>query len=176
MWIDIVFLLFAMYGMYLGFKKGILRTLIALASIFLGIVLALKVSPYVIAFGQEVFKSTSFLTVAVGFLITYFAIVAGIRLIGKVIEKGLKKVKLNFVNKAIGGMILTVFFVFVYSIVVWFADEAKLVSDKAKERSVTYPVLKVLPDHGKGLLEGIKPFFEAFWEMIEEARDDFDTE
>jgi membrane protein required for colicin V production len=169
MWIDIGFLLFAMYGLYLGFKKGIIRTIISLASILIGIVLALKLSPFVITFAKDLFKSDSIVVVVLGFLATYFAIIALIRLGGKAIEKLFKKVKLNFVNKTIGGVVLSIFFVFIYSILVWFLTEAAIISEDDKSDSLTYSILEALPAKGEKVFEDIKPFFQEFWELTKEA-------
>ena len=169
--LDLICLLIAVYAFYMGYTKGIIQTIFNTLSIFLGLLVALKLSPALITFLEGIFNSQSTLIFIAGFVLTFILVLILIRFIGKKLEKLFKTIKLNFINKLAGGALLSFVFLVCLSYVIFFLDKTHLVPDQTKEQSITYPVLQVLPDHSKKLFEKVKPFFQEFWDKTVEIVD-----
>lgn len=176
MWIDIGFLIFLGYGFYLGYSRGIIKTMYAILSIIVAILLSFKISPLFIEILQSTLKLGPTFSFILGFIICFIAIVFLVRLIGKTFEKVLKKVKLNFLNKIAGGIMMSLLFIVCYSGILWFLSQTRIISEKQAEQSVTYEILEPIPNATRGAFTQLKPAFKGFWdkstEAIRESKDD----
>ncbi len=169
MWIDIVFGVVVIYGLYSGYSKGIIKTLFVALSLVVGFAAAMTLTPLVADFIRNVFGSSSTLVPVAAFLITFFGSVLLVRLLAKVLEKGLKTVRLNFVNKLGGGALLAAIGVFLFSVVVSFVDKAGLISESTKLASQSYVFLAPLAETGIEIIRQIFPFVKDMWENIIDA-------
>ena len=71
MTVDIVFAIFFLYGFYLGFSNGIIRTVFTVVSIVFGLVAAFKFTPATQDFLQTAFDDANPLWFFVGFALTF---------------------------------------------------------------------------------------------------------
>ena len=69
--IDIIAALIAVYGFYLGYTKGIVKTIFGIVSIFIGLLAALKLSPYIVQMLEKVSGSNSPMVFLVGFVLEF---------------------------------------------------------------------------------------------------------
>ncbi len=166
MYIDLVFVLFALYGFWMGYRKGLVRTIFSFLSFFVGLLLTLKLSPYAVEFLQNVFELDRLLSLILGFLLCLFFFMGIIKWIGKGIEKMLMKSKMGVFNKVQGGIILSFLMMVVYSVIIWFLDRTNLISDIQRSASITYPFLESLPGKMQAVLADFKPIFEKFWDLV----------
>ena len=176
MWIDLGFLVFLIYGFYLGYSKGILKTIFAILSIFIAIILTMKFSPLLVDFVDNLLKLGPTFSLILGFVICFFVVLLLVRLIGKSVEKIFKAVKLNFINKIVGGVMMALLFVVSYSAILWFLSQTDMLSNQQKEQSVTYEQLEPIPNKARGAIEQLKPAFKGFWEKSMEAFDSPDNQ
>jgi membrane protein required for colicin V production len=171
MMIDLAALLLLLYGFYLGYTRGIIKTVFALVSILVGIVAALTLSPVVIGWMQGLIQWHPGLVFVLGFALTFIASLVIIRFIGKKVEDLMKFAQVNFINKLAGGVILGILFLVFYSYALWGINSFNLLSDKNKQSSVSYEYLETLPVHTQGLLDQAKPVFRGFWDKMVETFD-----
>lgn len=164
MYIDILLGLTLILGFLYGYSKGIIKTIFSLVSILIGIIAAMKLSPLTISALESVIPNNPRLTYIVGFILTFVIVIVLIRFIGNKLEKLLKKTGVNFMNKLFGGFVMTVFFGILYSVVVWFANEARLLSETQKDSSFTYYYLEPIPGKARAEIETLKPVFRDFWD------------
>ena len=172
MWIDVGFLIFLSYGFYLGYSKGILKTVFAIISILVAVLLSMKLSPIFIDIVERFLKLGPQISLILGFVLCFIAILFIVRLIGKSAEKLLKAVKLNFINKIVGGVLMAILFVISYSAILWFLNESNLLSEEQKEQSITYEQLEPIPAQARGTIAKLKPAFQSFWEKSTNAIND----
>lgn len=169
--IDLAALLLVLYGFYVGYTRGIIKTVFALVSILIGILAALSLSPVVISYLQQWINWHPGLVFVIGFALTFIVSLIIIRFIGKKIEDLLKFAKVNFINKIAGGAILGVLLLVFYSYALWGINSFSLLSDKNKNSSISYPYLETLPLKTQGLLDEAKPVFQGFWDKMVETFD-----
>jgi membrane protein required for colicin V production len=171
MLIDLAFVFLAAFGFYTGFKKGFLKTIFASLSILIAIVAALKLSPLVINLLEGAFSLSAPIAFILGLVITFFLVMLLIRFIGKRLEGILKAIKINFVNKIIGGAFLSLFFIVCFSFIVWFLNQSNFITDETKEKSISYTILEPLPEQSKEVFKSFKPLFQEFWNKTIETMD-----
>ena len=172
MLIDLGFLIFLMYGFYLGYSKGILKTLFAILSIFIAVLLSFKFSPIAIEVIESFLKLGPQISLIVGFIICFFLIMFIVRFIGRKVEKLFKAVKLNFINKIMGGAMMTIIFIVSYASLLWFLNQTKLISESQKTQSVSYEILEPIPAKARGVANQLKPAFKGFWDKSMEAMEE----
>ena len=160
--IDIIAALIAVYGFYLGYTKGIVKTIFGIVSIFIGLLAALKLSPYIVQMLEKVSGSNSPMVFLVGFALTFVLTLFLVRFFGNRLEDLLKMIKINIFNQVIGGAALSVLFLLLFSYGIWFADQVKVISEPVKKASYTYSYLQTLPEKSKSAIAMVKPLFREF--------------
>ena len=169
--IDIIALLAIVFGLYSGFSRGLIQTVFDTLSILIAIVAALKISPIVIGILQGILPLNASLVFIIGFVLTFFLIMLGIRFIGKKLESLMKVVNINIINKLLGGVLMALFYSLIVSYGIWGTNKLQLVSEESLEQSQTYPLLSTLPEQSQALFEKAKPIFSDFWEKMMETID-----
>ena len=95
--IDIILVIFTIYGFWVGFSRGIIGTIFTVLSYVFGVLAAMKLSPSVTRLLEEQFYASPFMFIA-GFLLTFIGTMMLLRLVGRSIEGVLKSVNINIVN------------------------------------------------------------------------------
>lgn len=162
--IDVVFGVALLYGFYLGFSRGIIKTIFTVISIIFGIMAAFKFAPATTQFLTTAFNDDSPLWFLVGIIVTFVAIMMLIRLFARGLEGILETININIINQLAGGMLLAGVSILLYSYLIWFADSARLIDNATKRSSQTYAYLEKFPDIVKETAYQFRPIFEDFWD------------
>ncbi|MFZ1752052.1 MAG: CvpA family protein [Saprospiraceae bacterium] len=174
--LDIVVAIVISLGFYLGYTRGLIKTVFDSLSLVVGIVAALKLSPIIIGILQEVIKTSPAITFLLGVVITFIGVMALIRFIGKKLEDMLEAVNINFINKIAGGGIQALFFAYILSLGLWLINSINVLKPETKAASITYSLLEPLPEKGKAIFSSLKPVFKGFWDKTLEAMDSINAE
>jgi membrane protein required for colicin V production len=173
--IDLLFLLAAGYGFFIGYSRGIVQTVFTALSYMFGLMAAFKFAPIVTSVLVGLFNNNSALMVVVGFAVAFFVTIIIIRLISQGIEEMLQVAHVNIVNQFVGGVFMAAVIVLIYSVLVWFSDEAHLMEEKTKEQSISYSFLKTYPMRAKKVGVAFMPVFQNFWDQSVEMMDKIKT-
>jgi membrane protein required for colicin V production len=169
--IDIIFLLTAAYGFYTGYSRGIINTVFTVLSWMFGVMAALKFAPGMTRFLESTLNNTNPMMFVAGSLLSFVLMMVLIRMIGSTLQEMLQAANVNMVNQFAGGGLMALIFSFVFSVLLWFGDQARLVNEPAKRESFTYPLLKDLPAQGKMAIQTFVPIFKEFWANSSDAFD-----
>ena len=161
--IDIVLLIFAGYGFYLGFSRGIIKTVFTVLSYVFGLMAAFKFTPPMTKFLENTIDDNPLMFVA-GFLLSFVLTIILIRMLARGIEGLLETANINFINQAAGGVLLAVVMILVYSMVLWFGDRSHILDESTKEESMTYSYLETFPEQVWHVGKILRPTFEEFWD------------
>lgn len=172
--VDIIFAIAAGYGFYLGFSKGIISTVFTIISYTFGLVASLKFTPAMTSFLETAFNTTNPLMFVLGFLLSFIIMMVFIRLIASGLEGLLETANINIINQVAGGALLSGLSILVFSILLWFGDQAHMVDQKTKTDSFTYPYLEQFPSQAWRIAELAKPTFEEFWDHSVDFMDRID--
>jgi membrane protein required for colicin V production len=167
--IDIFAAIFISLGAYLGYQRGLIKTVFDTLSLIIGIVAALKLSPITIKFLQGILNLNPSITFIIGIALTFILVMYAIRFIGKKLEQMLEMVNINFINKASGAALQSLFFATILAFVISLFDKLSLVSPETKSASLTYVHIEKIPKLMEGLLTAVKPIFINFWDLTMET-------
>jgi uncharacterized membrane protein required for colicin V production len=167
--IDLFLIIVLAYGFYTGYNQGIIKTIFTVLGAGFGILAALRFTPAVTRFFQEIFNQTGPLWLFAGFATTFILALLLLKLLGKGVESIMEKVHLNFINQVIGGAVLAAISAFFYSLIVWFVVESVLSpQSQAVTSSKTYGFLKNYPGKiWQGVIR-LEPLVGEFKEFSEE--------
>ncbi len=170
--IDIICLLFLAYGFWVGYSRGIISTVLSLASYLFGVLAAMKFGPIA---GDMIFNAFPAVTSAGAFLLgvvlLFFLTLVLFRILARGLTGLLESVNINFINQVLGGILSGLFFTFIFSGLVYFGDRSRILTDEVKANSITYPVLIQLPDI---VIDKAKALFPIFYDFYEQAVDAMD--
>lgn len=162
--IDIICLIFAAYGFYLGFSKGIIKTVFTLISIVFGIIAAAKFGPMMTDFLESILNYQHGLMFIAGTLVVFGLTWLLIRILANSLEGILKTGNVNIVNQAVGGGVMAILLVSLFSVFVLFGERSHIIDESTKKESITYEYLEQLPDKLQNVSKKLKPVFEEFWD------------
>lgn len=179
--IDIICLIFAAYGFYVGYTKGIISTVLTLASYVIGLLAAMKFGPIA---GDMIYESFPVVTKAGAFLLGVVGIFFLMLLLFKLVARGLtgflEKININLVNQLMGGIVSAIFFIFIFSGLVLLGDGSKLITDELRDSSVTYrPVTQLreaIWEKGKGILPVFRDFYDQASDAMDKVADGIDRD
>ena len=174
--IDVICLVIALYGFWVGYSRGIIKTVLTAASLLFGFMAAAKFSPTVSSMLQDWFngpKSVMFLAAVV---LTFLLTLILFRFIANAMENMLESININFINQFMGGVVSALLFSFVYSLLVAFADNSRLIDEQTKDDSITYEALKPLPGYAWDAGQAVWPVFKEFYNYALDMMDAIDSQ
>lgn len=171
--LDIILLIVIILAFFSGYKKGILFMGFFLIGITLGVIASLKLS-FVTAHYLNSWLNISdawlpLLSLLASFLIVFLLA----RFLANLLEKFLKSIQLNSMNKIIGGLLASGIAFSLISIGYWYLTELNFLKPDLTQNSRTYqasieiaPVIiqqisQVIP-YMKGLLQSLDEMFSQF--------------
>ena len=147
---DIIFLIAFIWSAYRGITKGFVVMAASLAALILGIWGAIRFSNFTYNVLSNNFElKTQYLSL-VAFALTFIVIVVLIHLFARLVERLLKAVSLNFLNRIAGllfGIIKTAFILSVILVVINTIDKKlPIIPEEHKKNSLLYePLSKLAP-------------------------------
>jgi uncharacterized membrane protein required for colicin V production len=112
-----------------------------------GVLAAMKFGPIMgdqlVGWFPAIGASGSFL---LGVILVFFLTLVLFKIVAKGLTSFLETVNINFINQILGGILSGLFFVFIFSGLVYFGDQTRIITDEHKAKSITYPVLEKMPD------------------------------
>jgi membrane protein required for colicin V production len=143
--LDIIFLVPLLFALYMGFKKGLVHMIASLLALVLGIVGAIQLRPAFASLLDSLFSiSPEYLNV-IAFVVAFVMIVLAVHLVAFLVDKVVKAIALNFINRLLGmgfGVLVTAF---VISMILWpineINQEKELIKPERIEGSLLYKPL-----------------------------------
>ncbi len=176
MWIDITFLAIAGFAFYKGYHAGIIKMVFTIVSVLIGLLIAMRFAAEVTAGLQRVFHTQHPLLFLVGFLVTFLLVMWLVRWLAKKLEGILESIKLNFINELQGGILYALLATIVLASALGLINRAGFISPESREKSMTWPLLEMVPGQAQVAYTKLKPVFNKFWndskEAIESGYDD----
>ena len=140
--LDIIFLVPLLFALYRGFKKGLIHMIASLAALLLGIFGAIKLRPVFASLLDAIFNISPDHMNVIAFAVAFVSIVLLVHLVAFLVDKLIKAVALNLVNRLLGmafGLLVTAF---VISMILWPVNEVnaekQIIKPKHIEGSLLY--------------------------------------
>ena len=166
MLIDTVALVLLIISVFKGFTKGFIVALFSFLAFIIGLAAALKLSTLVASYiGNAVNISQRWLPV-IAFLVVFLIVALAIRLGAKMLEGVVKLAMLGWLNR-LGGIILYILiYFFIFSILLFYAQQLHLLKPETIEASVSYPWIQPIAPKIMSIMGAVIPFFKDMFDQL----------
>lgn len=155
--LDIILIIPLLWGAVMGFKKGLVLELASLVGLIFGIYGAIKFSDYTADKLIQYVDITQQWLGLISFLVTFVAIVFGIFLLARILNKALKLVALGTVNRILGLVFGTLKFALIISTALYFFENInrkfEFVEKDFAQESLLYEPIKLATAPFQELME-----------------------
>ncbi len=141
-YIDIIILLFLLYGAFRGFSKGLIIEVATLAGLILGVFIAIRYSPFTEGILKDFLNITSRYLSYIALAVTFLLVVIVVYLLGKMLTRLVDIISLGLVNKLLGTLLgIAKYFIMVcvlLMIVDALNDKFYFISEETRENSLLF--------------------------------------
>lgn len=171
MFLDLIFAVIIVLAVLKGYQRGFVVGLFSLVAVIIGLAAAIKLSTVVAGYiGSAVRVSDEWLPV-ISFAVVFLLVILLIRMGAKAIEKTVEVAMLGWVNK-IGGIILfAAIYIVVFSVLLFYAEQVKLIRPETIDKSVSYSFVQ---PWGPKAINGFGSVIPIFKDMFAELEHFFD--
>lgn len=145
-YIDIVILLFLLYGAFQGFSKGLIIEVATLAGLVLGVFVSVRYSVYTEGILRDFLNISSRYLSYIALGVTFLLVMIAVYILGKLLTGLINVISLGLVNKLLGTVMgMAKYFIIVcviLMIVDALDDKFHFINEETKEKSLLfYPFL-----------------------------------
>ena len=165
MLLDIVFAIVLVLAIVKGYQRGLVVGLFSLVSVIIGLAAAVKLSTAVAGYIGEAVKVSEEWLPVIAFAAVFIVVVILIRLGANAIEKAVEVVMLGWLNKLAGILLYVIIYTLVFSVLIFYAEQIKLIQPATIEKSVTYSYIQ---PWGPKVIDGLGSVVPFFRDMFDE--------
>ena len=171
MLLDIIFAVLIVFAVLKGYQRGLIIGLFSLVAVIIGLAAAMKLSVVIADYlGKAVNISDKWMPV-VSFAVVFLLVILLIRLGAKLIEKTVEMAMMGWLNK-IGGIILfAAIYITVFSVLVFYAEQLKLLQQDTIDKSVAYSFIQPWGPKAINGFGSIVPLFKDMFSTLEHLFD-----
>ncbi len=159
---DIFLLIPLAYGVFQGFRKGLLQELVAVIALVLGFILGLKLLTTVIPVVQQYIGNAYGLLPFISFLAVFIGVIVGVRFLGIMLKTVLDFTPLGIFDNMLGGLLGGLKFCLALSLLLYVSGLAGVsVSEKTASDSVIYPVVLKATPYALDIMSWLLPFVKG---------------
>jgi membrane protein required for colicin V production len=171
MLLDIIFAVVIILALFKGYQRGLIVGLFSLVAVIIGIAAAMKLSTVAAGYiGKAVKISQEWLPV-ISFAIVFILVVLLIRLGANAIERTVEVVMLGWLNKLGGILLYVIIYTIVFSVLLFYAEQIKLVRPETIQQSAVYSFVQ---PWGPKAINGVGAVIPVFKDMFGELEHFFD--
>lgn len=171
MFIDILVLIFLVIAVIKGLRRGLIVAVFSFFAFIAGIAAAMKLSVVVADYLKDSVNISAKWLPFVSFAVVFIGVVLLVRWVASMLTATVEMTMMGWANK-IGGIILyTILYMFTLSVVLFFVQKVKLISDETVANSITWPILQPL---GPWVIDGFGKLIPIFKNMFTELSNFFD--
>lgn len=167
--IDIILILFAITGFWLGYTKGILGTLLNVTTYIIALILTLIISPWLAKFLSDTFPIGKLFALIFGTIGVFILLSFIFYYLTKRLDANLNSRKRSKQSRVLGGIVMFLFSIIIYGLLLGTLNQFNQIKEESKQTSITYPYLKPIPVYAGNVVETFKPVFKSYWEMMQET-------
>lgn len=141
-YIDIIILLFLLFGAFRGFSKGLVIEVATLAGLILGVYISIRYSSYTEGILRDFMNITSEYISYIALAVTFIVVVVGVYILGKLLTKLVDIISLGLVNKLLGTLFGVVKYFIIVCVLLMIVDalneKFQFISEEAIQKSLLF--------------------------------------
>ncbi|MBN8878539.1 MAG: CvpA family protein [Sphingobacteriales bacterium] len=172
MLLDVIFAILLVFAVIKGFQRGLIVGVFSFVAVIVGLAAAIKLSAVVAGYlGETVNVSKQWLPF-LSFLLVFIVVVLLIRLGANLLQASVEAVMLGWANRLGGILFYVAIYTIVYSIILFYAIQLKLLQPETAENSTVYSVIATW---GPGIMDAIGAVIPFFKNMFIELENFFES-
>ena len=165
--IDLIVFVLLVLALFKGLSKGFVVAVFSFLAFVIGLAAALKLSTVVANYlGEHINVSQRWLPV-LAFMVVFIIVILLVRLGAKAIGGALRMAMLGWLNKLAGVLLYALMYLFIFSIILFYAQKLNLIKPATISASVTYPVVQQIAPKMLNVLGSVLPFFKNMFAQLE---------
>jgi membrane protein required for colicin V production len=166
--IDIVFAILLVLALIRGFRQGLIVGLFSFIAIIIGLAAAIKLSAAVAMYIGKTVKISEQWLPLISFAVVFLIVILLVRLAAKAIQRTVEIGMMGWLNR-LGGMIFfAAIYITVFSILLFYAEQMKLIRNETIQASVTYRFVQPWGPKAISSFGEVLPFFRNMFTQLEE--------
>lgn len=171
MLLDIILLVLLILAIIKGYQRGLIVGVFSLVAIIIGLAAAIKLSAVAAGYiGKAVKISDAWLPV-ISFAVVFIIVVLLIRFGANMLQKTVEIALLGWVNRLGGIMLYVAIYFIVYSVILFYAEQVKLIQPETIQNSVSYSYIQ---PWGPWVINGFASIIPFFKDMFTELQSFFE--
>lgn len=166
MLIDIIAFLLLLLSLWKGIRKGLVVAVFSFLAFIIGLAAAIKLSAAAAVYiGNSVNISQRWLPV-LAFLVIFFLVVLLVKLGARLIEGALQMAMLGWLNRLGGVFFYFLMYIFIFSILLFYANQLHLIRPATTASSLVYPYVEPMAPKILNGLGYILPVFRNMFDQL----------
>lgn len=167
MFIDSLFIILLISAFIKGYTRGLIVAVFSSLAILIGIVAAIKLSAVVANYlHQNAHLSMQWLPI-ISFSLVMFAVILGVRLLAKMIQKTVEFALMGWVNKTGGILLYVCIYITLFSVFIFYIEKMGLLSQSTITDSRFYPFIQPWGPKAVNGLGYVVPLFKGLFTQLE---------
>ena len=142
MLIDILFLGMMAIAIFKGIRNGLIVAIFSIVGWILGIIAAFKFADVAAGYLQGSVNLSPRILYILSFIIVFLLVMLLVNLGAKLVEKTVELALLGWVNRLGGIFFYVLLYALIFSVMIYFAERVKLISEQTIATSWVYPWVK----------------------------------
>ncbi len=166
--IDVIVFGLMVLALFKGWTKGFVLAVFSFFAFVVGLAAAIKLSAVVAGYLSAHTNIGSRWLPVLAFALVFILVAFLVRLGAKAIEGVLRAAMLGWANKVGGILLYALLYLFIFSVLLFYAQQLNLIKPHTMEDSVCYPYLKPLAPKVISGLGVVLPFFKNMFAQLEQ--------
>jgi membrane protein required for colicin V production len=172
MLLDLIVAVLLVLAVIKGYQQGLITGLFSFVAIIIGLAAALKLSVVVAGYiGSAVKVAEEWLPI-VSFAVVFIVVIILVRLGAKALQHTVEVAMLGWVNRLGGVLFYTALYLLVFSVLLFYAEQMKLLQPQTIQQSVTYSYIQPF---GPKVINGFGAIIPLFRDMFTDLENFFGT-
>ena len=171
MLLDLIYVVIICLAIFRGYRRGLVVGLFSLVSVIVGLAAAMKLSLVAAGYIGKVISISEKWMPIISFTVVFLLVVLLIAWCARLIQKAMEMVMLGWVNKLAGILLFAAIYTLVYSVLLFYAGQMKLLQPETISQSVTYSFIQ---PWGPKVINGFGSILPVFRDLFGELEKFFE--
>jgi len=168
--LDLILTVVLILAIIKGYQRGLIVGVFSLVAIIIGLAAAIKLSTVVAGYIGKAIKISDTWLPVISFAVVFIIVVLLIRLGANMLQKTAEIAFLGWVNRLGGILLYIAIYLIVYSVIIFYAEQVKLLQPETIQKSASYAFIQ---PWGPKVINGFASIIPVFKDMFADLQSFF---
>ena len=165
--LDLVLIVTLILAIIKGYQRGLIVGVFSFLAIIIGLAAAIKLSAVVAGYIGKAIKISDTWLPVISFAVVFIIVVILIRLGANMLQRTIEIALLGWVNRLGGILLYIAIYLIVYSVIIFYAEQVKLIQPQTIQKSVTYTFIQPWGPNAINFFASIIPVFKDMFTQLQ---------